>query len=188
MDNRASTSGVSGSVRARVQAIDLNSQQDKEIEEGNVQGVCAGRNVACGPWSNDELLVLCTANKEWSKISGLNSTNRHFLHQMATQKWINLLDHFFELGINRSANQCNDKWDQTRVDFEKVYDYEKNVPSGNPSFWSYPEGEAKRLFKLKTIMKREVYDHIISWLPKTSHDVAPENLMDRTMLNDPSGM
>ena len=148
----------------------------------------ASRTVVSGLWSNDELLVLCTTYKEWSKISGLNSTNRHLLHQMATQKWINLSNRCFELGINRSTNQCNDKWDQTRVDFEKVYNYEKNVPSGKPSFWSYPEGEAKRLFKLKTIMKREVYDHIISWLPGASRDVAPKNLMDGTMLNNPSNI
>ena len=95
--------------------------------------------------------------------------------------------HCFELRINRSANQCNNKWDQTRADFKKVYDYKKDVPSGKPSFWSYCEGEAKRLFKLKTTMKREVYDHIISWLPRASHDVALENVMDRTMLNNPSG-
>ena len=97
-------------------------------------------------------------------------------------------DRCFELGINRSANQSNIKWDQTRADFKKIYDYEKEVPSGKPSFWSYPESGAKRLFKLKTIMKREVYDHINSWLPRASCDVASENVMDTTLLNNPSGM
>ena len=174
-------------MRARVQALDLNSQQDEEIEEGDMQGVCASRSVASGPWSNDELLVFCTAYKEWSKRSGPNSTKRHLLHQMATEKWINLSDRCFELGINRSANQCNNKWDQTRTNFKEVYDYEKDVSNGRPSFWSYPEGEAKRLFKLKTIMKRKVYDHIISWLPRAFCDVAPENIMDTTMLNNPFG-
>ena len=48
MDNRAFTSGFSGLVRARVQALHLNSQQDEEIEEGDVQGVRAGRNVVSG--------------------------------------------------------------------------------------------------------------------------------------------
>ena len=133
------------------------------------------------------MLVLCTAYQEWSERSGPSSTNRHLLHQTATEKWISLSDRCFELGINRSANQCNNKWNQTRADFKKVYDYEKEVPSGKPSFWSYPKGEVKRLFKLKTIMKREVYDHINSWLPKASCDVAPENVMDTTMLNNPSG-
>ena len=117
MDNRAFTSGFSGSVRVRVQALDLNSQQDEEIEEGDVQGVRASHNVASGSWSNNELLVFCTAYKEWSERSGLNSTNRHLLHQTATEKWISLSDRCFELGINRSANQCYNKWDQTRADF-----------------------------------------------------------------------
>ena len=96
MDNRAFTSGFSGSVRAKVQALDLNSQQDEEIKERDVQGVRGGHNVASGAWSNDELLVLCTAYQEWSERSGLNSANRHLLHQTATKKWISLSDRCFE--------------------------------------------------------------------------------------------
>ena len=105
MDNRAFTSRFSGLVRARVQALDLNSQQDEEIEEGDVQGVRAGRNVASRPWSNDELLVLCIAYKEWSERSGPSSTNRHLLHQTASKKWISLSNRCFELGMRKSMQQ-----------------------------------------------------------------------------------
>ena len=120
-----------------------------------------------------------------SETSGPHSTNRHVAHQTSTQKWDNIFERCYELGISRSSNRCSNKWEQMRSDFKKVYDYESDIPSGRPSFWFYLEGEAKKLFKLKTIMKKEVYDQFASWFPQASRDIQSKNLMDTTTFNNP---
>jgi len=71
-------------VRVRVQAIDLNMQsQDQEVQKADVQGVHPKCNFTSEPYSNDELLVLCTTYQECFETLGPSSTNE-FIYNMYT--------------------------------------------------------------------------------------------------------
>ena len=163
MDPQGSQRTGDYGVRVRLEDIDLNEeQQEDHVVEGSIQGVVPGRPLSFGPWTNDEILVLCTTYKEWWESRGPTASTRISLHETQTQKWENLSDRCYQLRCYRSPNQCQNKWDQTRVDFKKVYDYESKIPSGKPSFWTYSQKNGKKIFKLKTVMKKEVYDYICS--------------------------
>jgi hypothetical protein len=160
-----------GSVQVQVQASDLNSaSQEEEVDQGNEQGVWPRRVYTRGQWSMNEPLTLCTVYKEWYAEQGPNSSNCHIHHQTTTQKWDIISEQCNDMDVVKTLDQCKDKWDYTRKDFKKVWDYEKHTPSGRLSFWAMTGSEGKSALKLSTIMAKEVYDQLCSWLPCQSRE------------------
>jgi hypothetical protein len=95
-----------------------------------------GRVYTRGQWSMNELLTLYNVYMEWYAERGLGSSNYHIHHQTTTQKWDTISKRCNDMGVVITPDQCKDKWDHTRKDFKKVWDYEQNTPNGRLSFWA----------------------------------------------------
>jgi hypothetical protein len=54
--------------------------------------------------------------------------------------------------------------------------YDKNIPSGMPSFRNMPKLEKKKKFNLKTNFLNEVFKRLTTWLPSISRQMYPENV------------
>jgi hypothetical protein len=124
---------------------------------------------------------------EWYAERGPGSSNRHIHHQTTAQKWDTISERCNDMGVVRTPGQCKDKWDHTRKDFKKVWNYEQNTPSGRSNFWAMTGSEGKSTLKLSTIMAKDVYDQLCSWLPGQSREFDTQNFMDTTAMNNPSG-
>lgn len=74
-----------------------------------------------------------------------------------------------------------DKWKGTKSNFTKVWDYERNIPSGERSYWIMDAKECK-VIKCRGTMKCEVYDHMASWLLNASRSMDPTRDMDSTTM------
>ena len=100
------------------------------------------------------------------------------LHKPGHERWAIVSKICFQQGISRSPQQCQDKFEGVRGDFQKIWDYEKNILSGKKSYWVMDAGEKKAIKGLKANMLKEIYDYIASWLPNSSRSTNPADVID----------
>jgi hypothetical protein len=69
-------------------------------------------------------------------------------------------------GVQRSAGQCQDKWEWITAGFKKVNDYEKNLTIGQPSYWQLGSDDKKKL-RLPPNFHKEVFAALQEWYVKS---------------------
>ncbi|KAG0625872.1 hypothetical protein M758_2G085600 [Ceratodon purpureus] len=69
-------------------------------------------------------------------------------------------------GVQRSAGQCQDKWEGITAGFKKVNDYEKNLAIGQPSYWQLGSDDKKKL-RLPPNFHKEVFAALQEWYVKS---------------------
>jgi hypothetical protein len=120
---------------------------------------------------------------EWYVELGLGSTNYYIHHQITTHKW----DTIFKCAkVVKTLDQCKNKWDHTWKDFKRIWDNNQNTPSRRSSFWAITGLEGESTFKLTTIIPKQAYFQLRSWLLDQSREFDTQNLMDTIILKNPS--
>ena len=68
--------------------------------------------------------------------------------------------------VVRTPDLCKEKWNHTRKNFKRMWDYEQNIPNGRSSFWTMTRLKDKSTLKLNTMVPKQVYDQLCSKLPR----------------------
>jgi hypothetical protein len=167
--------------------VDPSQNDEHDCEMGELQGdAVPGRVYKKGPWNTSDLMVMLAVKKTNWFTYGPGAGSKA-LHKPGHERWAFVSENCFQQGIGRSGQQCQDKFEGVRGDFQKIWDYEKNIPSGKKSYWVMDTGEKKAIRGLKATMHREVYDYIASWLPGSSRSTDPIDLIDSLNSIDDSG-
>lgn len=69
-------------------------------------------------------------------------------------------------GVQRSAGQCQDKWEGITAGFKKVNDYEKQLTVGHPSYWQLGSDDKKKM-RLPPNFHKEVFAALQEWYVKS---------------------
>ncbi|GAQ82880.1 hypothetical protein KFL_001270220 [Klebsormidium nitens] len=77
--------------------------------------------------------------------------------------------------VLRTASQIEDKWDRLAGDFRKVFDWDKNTPSGKPSYWDMPP-DMKKDNRMPPSFSKPLYLSML-WL-KDRASVQPPRVFD----------
>lgn len=144
--------------------IDTNNQNDvitleEEVVYGHPQGSRMGRLYKKSNWAVEEMLVLQAAKRE--------DRDRHERGSKSSQnpaqdRWNWIEDYCWTLGVQRSAQQCHDKWEVISTAYKKVYNIEKYVCSGQKSYWNMLPEERKKN-KLPPNFQREIFNALLEW-------------------------
>ena len=114
-----------------------------------------------------EVLILLDAKKlDWLAYGSKMVGSRAF-HLLHNQLWAAIVEKCWAQGVQRSSQQCLNKLEGLRSNWQIVWDYEKNILSGKKGYLEMDLGKKKDL-KTKAIVQKKVYDNISSWLPLSS--------------------
>jgi hypothetical protein len=102
----------------------------------------------------------------------------------ASQRWDEISNELKMQGVNQTDDQCKSKWERLVTDFKKVFDYQKDKPSGRPQYFALTCKERKRL-NLPPSFDEEIYNLMECWLPN-QQAVNPDrrNLMDSSNVEE----
>ncbi|KAH9530430.1 hypothetical protein CY35_20G000500 [Sphagnum magellanicum] len=116
-----------------------------------------------GPWNVSEMLVLQSAKKEDVVRAGKGAPRDK--HRTAQEKWQSIEDYCWAHFVQRSAQQCQDKWESMSAEFKKVKDCECGILSGQRSYWQMSMDERKA-FRMPPNFQKEVYQGLQEWYDK----------------------
>lgn len=116
-----------------------------------------------GPWSVTEMLVLQSAKKEDVVRAGKGAPRDK--HRTAQEKWQSIEDYCWSHLVQRSAQQCQDKWESMSAEFKKVKDYESGTLQGQKSYWQMTIDERKGV-RVPPNFQKEVYQALLEWYDK----------------------
>ncbi|GAQ93669.1 hypothetical protein KFL_017880010 [Klebsormidium nitens] len=87
------------------------------------------------------------------------STGIKYRTMSAAEKFTMISERLAQLDppVYRTISQIEDKWDRMTSDFKKVYDWDKQPPSGKPSYWNMPQ-EMKRDQKMPPAFTKALFD------------------------------
>jgi hypothetical protein len=172
---------------------DNNGHSLISIDEGETvvfglpQGSRMGRIYRKSNWSLEEMLALQVAKREDRERHGSNN-NSHHNHSLkattaaaAQERWNWIEDYCWALGVQRSVQQCHDKWEAISTAFKKVYNHDKlfsssssaaaaaaaassevHKKSSSSSYWQMSAEERKK-HKLPANFPRELFMALMEW-------------------------
>jgi hypothetical protein len=144
---------------------DNNGHSLISIDEGETvvfglpQGARMGRIYRQSNWSLEEMLALQVAKREDRERHGSNNNSHHSDSLKATtgaaaqERWNWIEDYCWALGVQRSAQQCHDKWEAISTAFKK---------SSSSSYWQMSAEERKK-HKLPANFPRELFMALMEW-------------------------
>lgn len=154
----------------------------EEALADELQGDDAIRHYKKGMWTVSELLVLQAVRREdFERQAKGGSREKHRLengiwresseverehNRSAHERWKWMEDRCWMQGVQRSAGQCQDKWEGITAGFKKVNDYEKNLTIGQPSYWQLGSDDKKKL-RLPPNFHKEVFAALQEWYVKS---------------------
>lgn len=157
---------------------------EEEVVYGPPHGSRMGRVYKKGYWVVEEMMVLQGAKRE--------DRDRHEHgvkgnQNSAQERWNWIEDKCWNNGVQRSAQQCHDKWEVISTAYRKVYNNEKYVCHGQKSYWIMSTDERKKN-KLPPNFQREVFNALLDWCnTNTKHSDSGELVVDTSGLLGPSG-
>lgn len=116
-----------------------------------------------GPWNIPEMLILQSAKKEDVVRAGKGAPRDK--HRTAQEKWQSIEDYCWAHFVQRSAQQCQDKWESMSAEFKKVKDYECGMLTGQKSYFQMTIDERKG-FRVPPNFQREVFQALWEWYDK----------------------
>ncbi|KAG0625869.1 hypothetical protein M758_2G085600 [Ceratodon purpureus] len=154
----------------------LDSKDAIIVEEAlgdELQGDDGIRHYKKGMWTVSELLVLQAVRREdFERQAKGGSREKHSSemerehNRSAHERWKWMEDRCWMQGVQRSAGQCQDKWEGITAGFKKVNDYEKNLAIGQPSYWQLGSDDKKKL-RLPPNFHKEVFAALQEWYVKS---------------------
>lgn len=87
-------------------------------------------------------------------------------NRSAHERWKWMEDRCWMQGVQRSAGQCQDKWEGITAGFKKVNDYEKQLTVGHPSYWQLGSDDKKKM-RLPPNFHKEVFAALQEWYVKS---------------------
>ncbi|KAH9314569.1 hypothetical protein KI387_023196 [Taxus chinensis] len=117
----------------------------------------------------------------------------------STEKWKIVQNYCSSHGVDRTANQCRDRWEHVLPDFKRIRDYESHIPSGHDSYWNMttreridrklPANYAKEIFDAMEMaeegrMKRHEMDCVLIEERHKKDCVLIEQRMQKEELNE----
>lgn len=152
---------------------------------GHPQGSRCGRIYKKSNWVVEEMLILQAAKREdlhRHERSGKGSQNP------AQERWNWIEDYCWASGLQRSAQQCHDKWEVISTAYKKVYNNEKHACNGHKSYWNMTPEERKRN-KLPPNFQKEIFNALLEWSnTKTRNSDSGELVVDTSGPLGPSGL
>ncbi|KAH9327964.1 hypothetical protein KI387_000072, partial [Taxus chinensis] len=85
-------------------------------------------------WSITDTLVLIAAKHIERETQSNGGAMKKAIS--SSEKWKIVQKYCVAHGLNRTPNQCRDRWEHIQPDFKKIRDYEANIPSGHDSYWT----------------------------------------------------
>jgi len=116
-----------------------------------------------GPWSVPEMLVLQSAKREDVVRAGKGAPGNK--HRTAQEKWQSIEDYCWLHFVQRSAQQCQDKWESMSAEFKKVKDFECGSLPGKKPYWLMTIDERKSV-RVPPNFQKEVYTALLDWYDK----------------------
>lgn len=116
-----------------------------------------------GPWSVPEMLVLQSAKREDVVRAGKGAPG--IKHRTAQEKWQSIEDYCWLHFVQRSAQQCQDKWESMSAEFKKVKDFECGTLPGQKPYWQMTIDERKSV-RVPPNFQKEVYTALWEWYDK----------------------
>lgn len=112
-----------------VVAEDSNEMTSQPLEESPTDFSTEKNSI----WLENEILLLIEGKKR------LNDEMREgtLMKTLRTgpQRWEYISNFLYDMGVRRSALQCEYKWSRIWGPFKVIFYYEKCIPSGRDSFW-----------------------------------------------------
>eukprot|EP01018_Ginkgo_biloba_P025469 Gb_25759 [translate_table: standard] len=56
-------------------------------------------------------------------------------NKSSSEKWEDISIYCQSNALEQIATQCKDRWEHIQLDYKKINDYERNIPSGHDSYW-----------------------------------------------------
>lgn len=110
----------------------------------------------------------------WRESSEVERAHNRSAHE----RWKWMEDRCWMQGVQRSAGQCQDKWEGITAGFKKVNDYEKQqLAMGQPSYWQLGSDDKKKL-RLPPNFHKEVFAALQEWYVKSRTGDPPGVLFD----------
>lgn len=116
-----------------------------------------------GPWSVPEMLALQSGKREDVERAGKGAPREK--HRTAQEKWQSIEDYCWVRFVQRSAQQCQDKWESMSAEFKKVKDFECGTLHGQRSYWLMTIDERKSV-RVPPNFQKEVYTALWEWYDK----------------------
>ncbi|KAG6548692.1 hypothetical protein Mapa_009847 [Marchantia paleacea] len=148
--------------------VQVNDDQSKEIDDdvlyGDPEGSRNGRTYKKSNWTPAEMVILQAARRE--DFDRQNKGGLKEKKKTAVERWQWIEDYCWAQGVLKSAQQCQDKWELLASEFKKVNDYEKNIPSGQRSYWEML-GDERKKHRLPRNFYKEVFQALTEWYNKS---------------------
>ncbi|CAM6082924.1 unnamed protein product [Calypogeia fissa] len=139
---------------------DQSKDMDDDVLFGEPEGSRKGRAYKKSNWTPAEMVILQAARREdfdRQTKGGLKEKKK-----TAVERWQWIEDYCWAQGVQKSAQQCQDKWELLASEFKKVHDYEKNIPSGQRSYWEML-GDERKKNRLPRNFYKEVFQSLTEW-------------------------
>ncbi|KAL2653448.1 hypothetical protein R1flu_021576 [Riccia fluitans] len=167
------------------QIVEANNEPHVEIiMDVEREGPRHGRLYKKSNWTLAELQMLQTAKREDQERQ--LKVDPKEKHKSAAERWQWIEDYCWEQRVERSAQQCRDRWERMSADFKKVGDLEKQVPRGGISYWQMSIDERKNK-KLPSNFPQEIFHALGEWFVR-SREVDPNDIVIDTSLPFPLQM
>ncbi|KAL2653066.1 hypothetical protein R1flu_021194 [Riccia fluitans] len=138
---------------------------------GTAGGVRKGRIYKKGAWTVPEVMVLQAAKREDFERNTKGCLKEK--HKTAQERWLWIEDICWSHAVQRSAQQCQDKWESLVPEFKKVLDYERHLvhnehgQTNQKSYWLMIPEERKKTPKLPPNLPKEVFNALLEWYLKS---------------------
>ncbi|KAL2636238.1 hypothetical protein R1flu_007717 [Riccia fluitans] len=127
---------------------------------GGRDGGKNGRDYKRTNWTVEECMVLQAAKREdYGRQSNDGAKEKH---KTAAERWQAVEDFCWLHSVNRSGQQCKDRWEKMSADFKKIYDYERHAAIGQIRYWEMTLDE-KKVKRLPSKFYQEVYIGLSEW-------------------------
>jgi hypothetical protein len=110
-------------------------------------------------WGLYDVEMLNAQLKEHEEMLRDKSTGIKYRSMSAAEKFERIAERLSKLDppVIRTPSQIEDKWDRLAADFRKVFDWDKNTPSGKPAYWDMPPDQRKE-YRLPPAFSKALFD------------------------------
>eukprot|EP01018_Ginkgo_biloba_P041069 Gb_22912 [translate_table: standard] len=74
----------------------------------------------------------------------------------SSEKWQDISNYCQANALERTATQCEDRWEHIQPDYKNINDYERNIPSGHDSYWQMTSTD-RTLKKLPSKYNEDIF-------------------------------
>jgi hypothetical protein len=109
-------------------------------------------------WGMYDVDMLNAQMREHEEMLRDKSTGIKYRSMSSAEKFERIADRLSKLEppVIPTPSQVEDKWDRLAADFRKVFDWDKNTPSGKPAYWDMPS-DLKKEYRLPPAFSKSLF-------------------------------